>query len=93
LPDAEKKLAEHRFHVVLIDMKLPTGSGQDLLRTLRNVDPEARAVLITGYRGEMEAKVQNALEAGANAVCYKPFDVEKLLSTVEALSHRGSPTS
>jgi DNA-binding NtrC family response regulator len=87
-PEAEKKLAEHHFHVVLIDMKLPTGSGQDLLRTLRNVDPEARAVLITGYRSEMEAKVQTAIDAGANAVCYKPFDVEKLLSTVETLSQR-----
>jgi DNA-binding response OmpR family regulator len=93
LPEAEKKLGEHRFHVVLIDMRLPTGTGQDLLRTLRNVDPEASAVLITGYRSEMEAKVQNALEAGANAVCYKPFDVEKLLSTVEALSSRSSASS
>ncbi len=88
LPEAEKKLAEHRFHVVLIDMKLPTGSGQELLRIVRSVDPDARAVLITGYRTEMEAKVQTAMDAGANAVCYKPFDVEKLLSTVEALSNR-----
>jgi two-component system, NtrC family, response regulator HydG len=88
LPAAEKKLGEHRFHVVLIDMKLPTGTGHDLLRTLRNVDPEARAVLITGYRSEMEVKVQTAIDAGANAVCYKPFDVEKLLSTVETLSQR-----
>jgi len=29
------------------------------------------------------------VEAGANAVCYKPFDVEKLLSTVQELSVRG----
>jgi DNA-binding NarL/FixJ family response regulator len=69
-------------------MRLPTGSGHDLLRTLRNVDPEARAVLITGCRSEMEAKVQTAMDAGASAVCYKPFDVAKLLSTVEALSQR-----
>ena len=89
LPDAEKKLAEHRFHVVLIDLKLPTGTGQALIRTLRNVDPEARAVLITGHRNELETQVQSALDAGANAVCYKPFDVHKLLSTVEILSRRG----
>ena len=90
LPDAEKKLAEHRFHVVLIDLKLPTGTGQALLRTLRNVDPEARAVLITGHRSEMESQVQTAMDAGANAVCYKPFDVQNLLATVETLSRRGS---
>jgi two-component system, NtrC family, response regulator HydG len=90
LPEAEKKLGEHRFHVVLIDMKLPTGNGSELLAVLRRVDQEARAVLITGFTGEMEQKVQRAMESGANAVCYKPFDVEKLLSTVQELSARGS---
>mgnify|MGYP003460296274 CR=1 FL=1 len=34
------------------------------------------------------AQMVTALEAGANAVCYKPFDVEKLLSTVHELSVR-----
>jgi DNA-binding response OmpR family regulator len=89
LPDAEKKLGEHRFHVVLIDMKLPTGCGSSLLGTLRNVDKEARAIIITGHADEMEAKVDHALQAGADAVCYKPFNVEKLLSTIHQLSQRG----
>jgi two-component system, NtrC family, response regulator HydG len=90
LPEAEKKLQEHRFHVVLIDMKLPTGNGSELLAVLRRVDQEARAVLITGVTGEMDQKVQRARESGANAVCYKPFDVEKLLATVQELSARVS---
>lgn len=90
LPEAEKKLGEHKFHVVLIDMKLPTGSGHELLMVLQRVDKDARAVLITGDTGEMEQKVQRALAAGADAVCYKPFDVEKLLFTVQELSHQGS---
>ncbi len=85
-PDAEKKLREHRFHVVLIDMKLPAGDGQQVLHTLRQADREARSILITGFTGEMESKVQQALAAGASAVCYKPFDIEKLLSTVHELS-------
>jgi len=83
--DAEKALDQRRFHVVLIDMKLPTGDGQQVLRTLHEVDKEARAILITGFAAEMETKVQKALQAGANAVCYKPFDVDKLLSTVQQL--------
>jgi two-component system response regulator HydG len=86
VPEAEKKLREHRFHVVLIDMKLPAGDGQQVLHALRQADREARSILITGFTGEMESKVQQALQAGANAVCYKPFDVEKLLSTVHELS-------
>jgi DNA-binding NtrC family response regulator len=92
LPEAEQKLEEHRFHVVLIDLRLPSGNGEELLRTLRSVDPSARAIVITGYRSELESKVQTAMDSGANAVCYKPFDVGTLLSTIETLSrgHLGS---
>jgi len=89
VPDAESALGQHKFHVVLIDMKLPTGDGQQVLRVLQKIDKEARTVLITGHAAEMETKVQAALQAGANAVCYKPFDVEKLLSTVQKLSTEG----
>lgn len=90
LPEAEKKLREHKFHVVLIDMKLPTGTGLQLLSALRQFDKEARAVMITGYADEMEQKVQKALESRANGVCYKPFDVAKLLATVQELSQSSS---
>jgi two-component system, NtrC family, response regulator HydG len=86
VPDAENALGQHKFHVVMIDMKLPTGDGQQVLRTIQKVDKEARTLLITGFASEMEGKVAAALQAGANAVCYKPFDVEKLLSTVQRLS-------
>jgi two-component system, NtrC family, response regulator HydG len=91
VPDAERALRQHKFQIVLIDMRLPSGNGHQILRTLQETDKEARTVLITGFVAEMEAKVQQALQAGANAVCYKPFDVEKLLSTVQELSVRGPP--
>jgi DNA-binding NtrC family response regulator len=91
--DAEQALRERKFHVVLIDMKLPMGDGHQVLQALHSVDIETRTILITGYAAEMETKVQAALEAGANAVCYKPFDVEKLLSTVHKLSIEGQSHS
>jgi len=89
IPDAEKALRQSKFHVVLIDMKLPAGDGHQVLRTLQQADKDARAILITGHVPEMETKVQQALEAGANAVCYKPFDVDSLLGTVQELCTRG----
>jgi DNA-binding NtrC family response regulator len=89
VPDAERAIKGRKFHVVLIDMKLPTGLGIDVLRTLQQADQEARTIVITGH-AEMEAKVQQAVKEGATAVCYKPFDVEKLLSTVESLCGRSS---
>jgi CheY-like chemotaxis protein len=40
----------------------------------------------------METKIQQALAAGANAVCYKPFNVDKLLTMVNELSTQGAPS-
>jgi two-component system, NtrC family, response regulator HydG len=90
IPEAEQALRESKFDVVLIDMKLPAGLGQRLLRTLQQADKDARAILITGHSSEMELEIQQSLNEGADAVCYKPFEVDVLLSTVQRLSKRKS---
>lgn len=91
VPDAESAVQQHKFQVVLIDMKLPTGHGLQVLRTLQQADRDARTILITGFAAEMETKVQQAVQAGASAVCYKPFNVDELLSTVQELCGGKSP--
>jgi DNA-binding NtrC family response regulator len=85
VPEAVNKLRERSYHVVLVDLKLPTGDGTEVLACLQQVNPQARSVVITGYRSETEQLVQTALASGASAVCYKPFDVELLLTTVSRL--------
>jgi DNA-binding NtrC family response regulator len=85
IPDAERSIQQHAFQVVLVDMKLPSGNGSQVLRLLQQNAQSAKTVVITGFASEMEKRVQDALAAGANAVCYKPFDVEKLLTTVHDL--------
>jgi two-component system, NtrC family, response regulator HydG len=77
-----------RFQVVLIDMKLPGGDGRQVLGLVQQANPQARTVLITGYRSEMEELVQGAMDEGADAVCYKPFDVPGLLKTIRRLSQQ-----
>jgi two-component system, NtrC family, response regulator HydG len=88
LPEAEAALRQSKFHVVLIDMRLPEGDGGAVLQALRRADKEARAILITGCAAEMEVKVEQALQSGADAVCYKPFNVEQLLGTVHRLCQK-----
>ncbi|MBI5760634.1 MAG: response regulator [Planctomycetales bacterium] len=83
---AKTRLLERRFDLVLIDMKLPRGDGSSVLLNVRAANPEARVVLITGFRGEMEAVIQRALTDGADTVLYKPFDMPLLLSTVQQLA-------
>jgi CheY-like chemotaxis protein len=87
---AAKRLEEQNHHVVLIDMKLPQGDGAEVFRQVRQMNPQARTVLISGHRSDVERKIEEVLNHGADAVCYKPFDVARLLEIIHALSHPGA---
>jgi two-component system, NtrC family, response regulator HydG len=84
--EAAEQLKGRDFRVVLIDMKLPQGDGASVFRRVRQNNPSARTVFITGHRSETEQLVSQLVNEGADAVCYKPFDVPGLLSTVKQLS-------
>jgi DNA-binding NtrC family response regulator len=84
---ATGQLRTAAFRVVLIDMKLPDGDGTTVFRLVRHANPKARTVMITGHRAELERTLDDVLKEGADAVCYKPFDVGRLLTTLERLTH------
>ena len=84
--EADRQLHDAAFRLVLIDMKLPDGDGNAVFRLVRQGNPTARTVLITGHRSETEQFVRQILDEGADAVCYKPFDVPGLLDTVTRLA-------
>jgi two-component system, NtrC family, response regulator HydG len=84
--EAKERLRDTSFRVVLIDMKLPVGDGGGVFRLVRQANPQARTVVITGHRTELDNLVQKVVDEGADAVCYKPFDIPKLLATLEKLT-------
>jgi CheY-like chemotaxis protein len=85
---AAERLRDQAYRVVLIDVKLPGGDGASVYRLVRAHRPEARTVVITGHRAETDATVRQVLAEGADAVCYKPFDVPRLLGILEQLAGR-----
>lgn len=84
--EAAASLAAREFKVVLIDMKLPHGDGSSVFSLVRQANPQARTVVITGHGSEVEHLVERVKQAGADAVCYKPFDVPHLLDTLQQLA-------
>jgi CheY-like chemotaxis protein len=84
--EARAHLQDATFKAVLIDMKLPTGDGATVFRLVRQSNPQARTIVITGYRTELDQRVHQLLEEGADAVCYKPFDIPKLLAALNCLT-------
>jgi len=71
-------------------MKLPRDGG-GVFQRVRQTHPQSRTVVITGHRVEMDPVVQRVLAEGADAVCYKPFDVPRLLSILQQLTNGERP--
>lgn len=67
--------------VVILDVRLPDGSGLDLLPKLREIDPLARVIMITAY-GETSEAVR-AMKLGAADFLKKPYDLDELLNAVQ----------
>lgn len=84
--EASERLTESEFRVVLIDLKLGTETGAAVFEMVRSRHPQARTLLITGCAHEVSDVVEEVLRQGADAVCFKPFDVPRLISAVRQLS-------
>jgi CheY-like chemotaxis protein len=83
---AADQLRDSTFRIALIDLKLPGGGGDEVFRLVREANPGARTILITGCRPEADGLVERVLAEGADAALYKPFDVPRLLDTLDLLA-------
>ena len=69
------------YNLALIDVRLPDMEGIELLSKLNNTKPKMRKIIVTGY-----PTLQNAISAvnkDADAYVMKPFDVDKILQTIQ----------
>ena len=61
----------------LVDLRMPGGSGLDLVRELKVLDPATQVVVLTGY-GSI-ATAMEAVRLGARHYLTKPEDVDEIL--------------
>ena len=74
------------YDMLVLDLRLPSLSGLEVLRTLRDRG-EGIPVLVLTAQDAVDFKVQ-ALKMGADDYVTKPFSLEELLARVEALGRR-----
>ena len=72
--------------LVLLDLRLPDGSGLDFLDRFRSALPDTPVVMISAH-GDTRAAVQ-AVKRGAFDYLTKPFDLDDLLVTLRAATER-----
>ena len=67
--------------VVLVDLKMPGLTGQEVIAKISELDPSIVSIVITGY-GSIETAVET-MKIGAFDFLSKPFEPEKLLESVK----------
>jgi DNA-binding NtrC family response regulator len=73
---ARKILEESAVHLILLDIRLPDMNGLDLLRAVREVEPDIPVIVMTAYT---DVKVAvDAMKAGADDYLQKPFELDEL---------------
>jgi two-component system response regulator AtoC len=80
--EARALLAAEPFDCVLLDVRLGDGDGLDLLREIQAGPARSTPVVMATALGDSERAI-GAIKAGAFDYLTKPFDLQKLLDTVE----------
>ncbi len=73
-------------HLIILDVRLPDGSGFDACRQMRQMGLRQPILILTARKDEMDKVV--GLEMGADDYLTKPFGMRELLSRVRALLRR-----
>src|SRR5499427_5641672 len=78
---ASTQISQVPHKIVLTDLRMPNGSGLDVLRAAKNADADIPVIVMTAY-GSVDEAVQ-AMKDGAHDFLQKPVDSNHLLLLVE----------
>lgn len=82
--EAIKQFRMHRPDVTLMDLRMPGMDGIDAMSSIRSEFPAARFIVLTTYRGDVQAL--RALKAGASGYLLKSMLRKNLLDTIRAVN-------
>lgn len=74
------------YSIVIADLRMPNGTGLDLLRDLRSQNQHHDLILMSSFM--TGAEKEQALELGARALLEKPFRLTQLLQVVGDLAEQ-----
>lgn len=72
---------KHDPDLVLLDMKIPGMDGIEILKRMKELEPDIRVIIMTAY-GELDM-IQEAKNLGAITHFSKPFDIDDIRAAVK----------
>ncbi|HTO85316.1 MAG TPA: response regulator [Methylomirabilota bacterium] len=80
--DALEHARSEDFDITFMDVRMPVMNGVDSFLAIKRIKPQARIVMMTGFK---EPILEKAINAGAEGPLHKPFSVEDMLKLVETI--------
>jgi DNA-binding response OmpR family regulator len=77
---------QHIFHLIILDIRLPDGSGFDFCRQMRRAGLNQPIIMLTAQQDETDKVL--GLEMGADDYMTKPFSLRELISRLRAQLRR-----
>jgi two-component system response regulator PilR (NtrC family) len=74
--EANNLINKHYFDIAVIDVRLPDGSGIDILKTIKEMHPETAVLMITAFASTETAIT--AMKSGAYDYVIKPFNLDEI---------------
>lgn len=78
-----EKFEKTRYDIILLDIKMEGMSGLDVLKKVKEIDPDVSVVMITAY-GSIPSAIE-AMKSGAYEYLLKPFDPDELMVLIEKI--------
>ena len=75
-----------KISIVFLDLMMPVMDGRKAFEGIREIDPDARIVISTGFSGDQD--VDKLKELGASAILPKPYSYSTLTGVVSLLESR-----
>ena len=84
-------LLKHKPDILVTDLGLPDGCGEEIIRSIALNHLDCEAMVISGFQDEH--RVFEALEAGARAYIHKHDDSHKITDAIMSMMAGGAPIS
>ena len=89
--EALRRLEEREFDLVVTDIRMPDGSGMDVMRAARRVSPATAVIVLTAYGSVPDAV--KAMRDGAFDYLTKPISFDQLQATAAQVMQRAQQQS
>jgi DNA-binding NtrC family response regulator len=81
---AVEKCRRRHFDLVFMDMRMPHMNGLEACKTILDLDPSTKVIMMSGYSDDR--MMEEAISSGAMAKISKPFDLKSILNLIDSAS-------